>query len=64
MTIKDDKLSHFSIGFQHITQLDKGFRLVYNMMDIGYKMVTWPIWVATIWYNTMFGIVRFQIGWE
>ncbi len=40
MTIKGDRLIHFSSGFQYITQLDKGFRLVYNMMGIGYQMVT------------------------
>ena len=39
MAIKSDRLIHFSSGFQHITQLDKSFRLVYNMMGIGYQMV-------------------------
>ena len=42
MTIKSDRLIRFSSGFQNITQLDKGFRLVYNMMGIGYQMVIWP----------------------
>ena len=42
MTIKGDELIYFSSGFQHITQLDKGFCLVYNMMGIDYQMVTWP----------------------
>ena len=40
MNIKDDRLIYFSSGFQHTTQLDKGFHLVYNMMGIGYQMVT------------------------
>ena len=40
MTIKGDRLIPFSSGFQHITQLNKGFRLVYKMMGIGYQMVT------------------------
>ena len=42
MIIKGDRLVYFSSGFQNITQLDKSFRLVYNMMDIGYQMATWP----------------------
>ena len=58
MAIKSDRLICFSNGFQHITQLDKGFRLIYNMMGIDYQMVTWPIWAAThmgwviIWKKT------------
>ena len=40
MTIKVDRLIDFSSGFQNITQLDKSFRLVYNMMSIDYQMVT------------------------
>ena len=39
MNIKGDRLIPFSNGFQYIIQLDKGFRLVYNMMGIGYQMV-------------------------
>ena len=38
--VECDRLIYFSKGFQHITQLDKGFHLVYNMMGIGYQMVT------------------------
>ena len=52
MTIKDDRLIPFSNGFQYIIQLDKGFRLVYNMSGIGYQMVTWPYELlpfGTIW---------------
>ena len=40
MAIKDDRLICFSRDFQHIIQLDKGFRLMYKMMGIGYQMVT------------------------
>ena len=34
MTIKGDRLICFSKGFQHITQLNKGFHLIYNMMGL------------------------------
>ena len=40
MIIKDDRLICLSSGFQYIIQLDKGFRLVYNMMGLIYQMVT------------------------
>ena len=63
MTIKGDRLICFSSGFQNITQLDKSFHLVYNMMGIGYQMVTWPYGYYHL-VNTMFGIARLQIEWE